>query len=208
MNFHQFAARTFLAHPGLGDGEAGRQAVVSLGRAKALATRHGAPIRWSSVRADLSLAHRRLGTRRDADRAVELAREAFAVPDRDADPKDWALCGQSLMTALAARAEHGGRHAVAQAREARDVLREVVPVLLARCTPPEQIELHADVSLVLRVAALTLGDPSLLAEAELALLIARPEAEERGYARLVALIDVEADRCDTARAALGITPVS
>jgi hypothetical protein len=52
--FHQFAARTHLAHPGLDDGEAGRQARVSLDRAKALATRHGAPIRWSSVRADLS----------------------------------------------------------------------------------------------------------------------------------------------------------
>ena len=60
-HFHQFAARTFLAHPGLGDGEAGRQARVSLGRAKALVTRHGAPIRWASVRADLADAHRRLG---------------------------------------------------------------------------------------------------------------------------------------------------
>jgi hypothetical protein len=58
------------------------------------------------------------------------------------------------------------------------------------------------------VAAVTLGDPSLLTEAELTLTLARPEAEERGYDRLVALIDAEADRCDTARAALGITPVS
>jgi hypothetical protein len=39
-------------------------------------------------------------------------------------------------------------------------------------------------------------------------MLARPEAEERGYARLVDLIDAEADRCDAARAALGITPVS
>jgi len=37
---------------------------------------------------------------------------------------------------------------------------------------------------------------------------ARPEAGERGYAWLLALIDAEAERCDIARAALGITPVS
>ena len=152
--------------------------------------------------------HRRLGSRRDADHAVQLARDAFAVVDREADPKDWALCGQSLMTALAARAEHGGRHAVAHAREAEELLREVVPVLLGSLTLPERLELQADVSLVLRVAAMTLGDQALLAEAELTLMLARPDAEARGYARLVDLIDAEADRCDAARAALGITPVS
>ena len=203
-HFHQFAARTFLAHPGLEDGEAGRQARVSLKRAKGLATRQGAPIRWASVRADLADAHRRLGTARDADRAVELAREAFGVPDRESDPKDWALCGRSLMTALTARAEQGGRHAVAQAREARDLLREVVPVLQHRCTLPESLELRADVSRVLRVAAVLLGDQALLAEAELVLMLARPQADERGYARLVDLLDVEEERCAKARAALGI----
>lgn len=207
-HFHQFAARTFLVHPGLADGEAGRQARVSVGRAKALVTRHGAPIRWSSVRADLADAHRRLGTRRDADRAVELAREAFGVPDRESDPKDWALCGRSLMSALAARAEHGGRHAVAQATEARDLLRAVVPVLQDRCTLPERLDLQVDVSQVLRVAALLLGQPALLAEAELALGLARPQVDERGYARLVDLLDAEEGRCAKARAALGIGPVS
>ena len=207
-HFHQYAARAFLAHPGLGDGEAGRQARVSLKRAKALATRQGAPIRWASVRADLADAHRRLGTRHDADQAVELSREAFGVPDRESDPKDWALCGRSLLTALAARAEHGGRRARAQAREACGLLREVLPVLQDRCTLPERLELQVDVSLVLRVAAVTLGDPALLAEAELALMIARAEAEERCYVRLVDLLEAEEARCAKARAALEITPVS
>ena len=203
-HFHQFAARTFLAHPGLADGEAGRQARVSLKRAKALVTRHGAPIRWASVRADLADAHRRLGTARDADQAVELAREAFGVPDRESDPKDWALCGRSLMTALAARADTGGRHAVAQAGEACDLLREVVPVLQDRYTLPERLELQADVSRVLRVAAVLLEDQALLAEAELVLVLARPRADERGYARLVDLLDAEEERCAKARATLGI----
>jgi hypothetical protein len=63
------------------------------------------------------------------------------------------------------------------------------------------------VSRVLRVAAVLLGDQALLAEAELVLMLARPQADERGYARLVDLLDVEEERCAKARAALGIGPI-
>jgi hypothetical protein len=111
------------------------------------------------------------------------------------------------MIAPAARAEHGARHAVAQASEARDLLRAVVPVLQDRCTLPERLDLQVDVSQVLRVAAVLLGQPALLAEAELALVLARPQADERGYARLVDRLDAEQGRCARARAALGIGPV-
>ena len=83
-----------------------------------------------------------------------------------------------------------------------------MPVLQDRCTLPERLDLQVDVSQVLRVAAVLLGQPALLAEAELALGLARPQADERGYARLVDLLDAEEGRCAKARAALGTGPVS